>query len=195
MGYSTPGFFVLHHLPELAQIHVHWVSDAIQPSPFPSPPAFSLSQHQGLFSESTLDIRWPKHWASALASVLQMNFRVDFLLGWLVWSPCSPRDSEESSPTPQFKSINSLALSLLYGPTLTSMRDYWKNHSFDYMDLCWQTDVSIGLLTLYEYKWIKDLYRKAKTVKLSEENIGEKLQDTGFGNDLAYNTKSTGNQS
>ena len=63
------------------------------------------------------------------------------------------------------------------------------------MDLCWQTDVSIGLLTLYEYKWIKDLYRKAKTVKLSEENIGEKLQDTGFGNDLAYNTKSTGNQS
>ena len=63
------------------------------------------------------------------------------------------------------------------------------------MDLCWQTDVSIGILTLYEYKGIKDLYRKAKTIKFSEENIGEKLQDTGFGNDLPHNTKSTGNQS
>ena len=44
-------------------------------------------------------------------------------------------DSQESSPTPQFKSINSSALSLLYGPTLTSIHDYWKNHSFDYIDL------------------------------------------------------------
>ena len=51
-------------------------------------------------------------------------------------------DSQESSPTPQFKSINSLALSLLNGPTLTSIHDYWKNHSFDYTDLCWQSDVS-----------------------------------------------------
>ena len=50
---------------------------------------------------------------------------------WLVWSPCSPRDSPASSPTPQFKSINSSALSLLYGPVLTSIHDCWKNHSFD----------------------------------------------------------------
>ena len=47
-----------------------------------------------------------------------------------------------TSLTPQFKSINSLVLSLLYGPTLTSRHDYWKNHSFDYMDICWQSDVS-----------------------------------------------------
>ena len=59
-------------------------------------------------------------------------------------SPCSPRDSQESSPTPQFKSINSLALlCLLYGTTLTSKRDYWKNHSFDCMDLCQQINVSV----------------------------------------------------
>ena len=51
-----------------------------------------------------------------------------------IWSSCCPRDSQESSPAPQFKSISSLALSLLYGPTLTSIRDYWKNHSFDYME-------------------------------------------------------------
>ena len=61
----------------------------------------------------------------------QWTFRTDFLEDWLVGSPCSPRDSQESSPTPRFKSINSLMLSFLYGPTLTSIRDYWKNHSFD----------------------------------------------------------------
>ena len=51
-------------------------------------------------------------------------------------------DSQEPSPTKQFKSINPLALSLLYGPTLTSIHNYWKNHSFDYMDLCWESNVS-----------------------------------------------------
>ena len=61
----------------------------------------------------------------------QWIFRIDFLYDWLVWSPCCPRDSQESSPAPQFESINSLVLSLLYGPTLTSIHDYWKNHSFD----------------------------------------------------------------
>ena len=58
----------------------------------------------------------------------QWIFRVDFLKNWLVWYPCSPRDS--SSPPPQFENINSLALSLLYGPTLTSVHDYWKNHKW-----------------------------------------------------------------
>ena len=72
----------------------------------------------------------------------QRIFRVDFLQDWLVWSPCCPRDSEESSPTPQFKSIKSLALSLLYGPTLTSIYDYWKNHSSDCMDRCWHSGIS-----------------------------------------------------
>ena len=61
----------------------------------------------------------------------QWIFRTDFLQDWLVWSPCSPRNSKESSPTPQFKSINSLAISFLYDPTPTSIHDYWKNHSFD----------------------------------------------------------------
>ena len=68
-------------------------------------------------------------WASA--SALPMNIRNWFPLGWLVVSPCSPRDSQESSPTPQFKSINSSELSFLYSPTLTSIHDYWKNNSTD----------------------------------------------------------------
>ena len=62
---------------------------------------------------------------------LQWVFRTDFLQDWLVWSPWSPKSSQESSPTPQFKSISSLMLRFLYGPALTSIHDYWKNNSFD----------------------------------------------------------------
>ena len=72
----------------------------------------------------------------------QWIFKTDLLQNGLVGSPCSPRDSQESSPTPQFKSINSSVLSLLYGPTLTSIYDYCRNHSFYYTDVCWQSDVS-----------------------------------------------------
>ena len=130
MDCSTPGLPVHHQLPELAQTHVHWVGDAIQPS-HPllslSPPTFSLSQHQGLFQWVDSSHQVAKSMgASASTSVLPMNIQ-----GWLVWSPYSPRDSQESSPAPQFESINFLALSLLYGPSLTSILDYWKNHSFD----------------------------------------------------------------
>ena len=131
MDFSIPGVPVLHQLPELVQTHVHWVSDAIQPShslSSPSPPALNLSQHQGLF-------QWvcPSHQISKVLELqlhhqsFQWIFRTDFL----VWSPCWPRDSQESCPTPQFKSINSSALSFLYSPTLTSIHDYCENHSFD----------------------------------------------------------------
>ena len=60
----------------------------------------------------------------------QRNRRADLQNG-LVGSPCSPRDSQESSPTPQLKSLNSLVLSFLHSPTLTSIHDHWKNHSLD----------------------------------------------------------------
>ena len=72
----------------------------------------------------------------------QWIFRTDFLQDRLVGSPCSPRDSQESSPITQFRSINSSVLSFLHRPTLTSIHEYWKNHSFDYTDLCWQSNVS-----------------------------------------------------
>ena len=68
---------------------------------------------------------------SASASVLTKNIQDWFLLGWTGWISLTPRDSQESSPTPQFKSIDSLVLSFLYGPTLPSIHDHWKNHSFD----------------------------------------------------------------
>ena len=132
MHCSTPGIPVSHYLPEFAQ--THWVSDAIQPShPLspPSLPALNLSQHQSLF-----------HWISSsiqVAKVLEHQVQHqsfqwilmgDFLYNWLTWSPWCPRDSQSSS-APQFKSINSLAFIFLYGPTLTSIHDYWKKHSFD----------------------------------------------------------------
>ena len=113
MNCSTPGLPVHHQLPEFTQTHVHWVSDAIQPShPLSSPsPALNISQHQRLFK-----------WVSSSHQVVkvlefhlqhqffQWAFRTEFLLDGLVGSPCSPRDSQEYSPTPQFKSISSSVL-------------------------------------------------------------------------------------
>ena len=138
MNWSTHGFLVHHQIPQLAQTHLHRVSDAIQPShPLPSTsPAFNLSQ-SGYFLVSQL-FTWCDQniGASSSTSGLPMNIQNWFPLDWLVWSPCSPRDSQDSSPTPQFKSMNSLVLSLLYSPTLTSIYDYWKNRS------CHQSNVS-----------------------------------------------------
>ena len=72
---------------------------------------------------------------SASASVLPMNIQdwliFFFFYDWLIWSPCCPEDSQESSPISQFKSINFLAFSFLYSPALTSIHDHWKNHSLD----------------------------------------------------------------
>ena len=135
MNRSTPGLPVHHQLPEFTQTHVHWVSDAIQPShplSSPSPPAPNTPLHQGLF-------QWVNS-SHEVAKVLEFQLqhqsfqrtpRTDLLQNGLVGSSCSPRDSQESSPTPQFKTINSSVLSFLYSPTLTSIHDYWKNHSFD----------------------------------------------------------------
>ena len=130
MDCSTPGFPVHHQLQELAQTHVHQVGGVIQPShPLlsPSPPAFTLSQHQGLFQwvssshqvAKVLEFQLQHHF-------FQRNPRADLLQNGLVGSPCSPRDSQESSPTSHFRSINSSVLSFLYSPTLTSIYDYWE---------------------------------------------------------------------
>ena len=135
MNRSTPGLPVCHQLPEFTQTHIHRVDDTIQlshPLSSPSPPAHNPSQHQGLF-------QWVNS-SHEVAKVVEFQLqhqsfqctpRTDLLYDGLVGSPCSPRDSQESSPTPQFKSINSWALSLLHSPTLTSIHDHRKNHSLD----------------------------------------------------------------
>ena len=106
-------------------------------------PAFNLSQYQGLFK-----------WVSSsyqMAKVLELQpqdqsfqwiFRTDFLQDWLLGSPWSLRDSQEFSLKPHLKSINSSVFSFLYGPTITSIKDYLQKHSFDKMDFCWQSNVS-----------------------------------------------------
>ena len=108
MDCSLSGFPVHHQLLEFTQTHVHWVHDAIQPShPLSSPsfPVLNLSQHQGLFKQ----VSFPRQVAKVLElqhQSFQWILRNNFLYDWLVWSPCSPRYSQESSPTPWFKSIN-----------------------------------------------------------------------------------------
>ena len=97
-------------------------------------PAFNLYQHQSLFQWVSSSHQVPKVLELQLQhQSFQWIFRTDFLEDWLVWSPCSPRDSQESSPTPQFKSINSSVLRLLNGPTLTSVHDFWKNHRWTFV--------------------------------------------------------------
>ena len=130
-----PGLPVHHQLPEFTYTHAHRVGNAIQPShplSHPSPPAPNPSQHQSLF-------QWVNS-SHEVAKVLKFQLqhqsfqwtpRTDLLKDGLIGSPCSPRDYQESSPTPQFKSINSPVLSFLHSPTLTSIHDHWNNHSLD----------------------------------------------------------------
>ena len=128
---STPAFPFFQYLSEFAQTHVHGVSDAMQPSHRPHPLLLlHLSQPQGLFKRVSSLHQVAKVLEFQLQhQSFQWVFRTDLLWDELAGSPCSPRDSQESSPVPQLKSFNSLALSLVYGPTLTSILDYWKNMS------------------------------------------------------------------
>ena len=116
MNCSTPGLPVHHQLPEFTQTHVHEVGDAIQPShPLlsPSPPA-PISPSIRVFSnESTLRMRWPKYWNFSFSIIPSQEHRGLISL--------QSKGSQEFSPTTQFKSINSSALSFLYSPTLTSI--------------------------------------------------------------------------
>ena len=116
MDCSMPDFPVHHQIPEFTQTHVHWVDDAINylilclpllllPSIFPSIRVLS--------NESILHIRWPKYWSFSF-NISPSNEYSGLISFRMAGSPCSPRDSQESSSTPQFKSINSLALSFLF---------------------------------------------------------------------------------
>ena len=101
------------------------------PSIFPSIKVFS--------SESALCIRWPKYWSFSfnISPCSEHPGLISFRMDWL--DLLAVQGTLKSSPTQQFKSINSSVLSFLYSPTLTSIHDYWKNHSFD---LCWQSNVT-----------------------------------------------------
>ena len=129
MNCSTPGSSALLYLPEFTQIHVHWVTDAIYPilcHPL-LPLSLVLPIIRVFSSESALHIRWPNYWSFSFSNSPSkeysglISFRIDLAV----------HGTLDSSPPPKFKSINSLALSFLYGSNLTFIHDYWKNHSFD----------------------------------------------------------------
>ena len=134
MDCSTPGFPVHHQLPEITQTYLHRASDAIQPThPLSSPSPASIFPSIRIFSnELAFHIRWPKYWSFSFSISPSNEYSGLFSFRINQFDcPCSPRDSQESSPIPQFKSIISSALSFLHSPTLTFIHDYWKNHSFD----------------------------------------------------------------
>ena len=136
MNSSTPGLPVHHQLPESSQTHVHRVDDVIQPSH----PLLSLVLLPSIFpsirvfsNESALCIRWPKHWSFSfrISPSNEHPRLIPFRMDWLDFLAVQGTDSQESPPTPQFKSINSSVLSFLYIPTLTSLHDKWKKNSLD----------------------------------------------------------------
>ena len=143
MDCSMPAFLALHYLPELAQNHVYWVSDAIQPSrPLspPSPPALNLSQHQGLF-------QWVGffHQMATVLELPQQSFQwifrlISFRIDW--FDLLAVQGTLRS-----LLQLHNLKASILQQsaffmvPTFTSVHEYWKKHIFDHTHLCWQSDV------------------------------------------------------
>ena len=89
-------------------------------------------------NEFALYIRWPKYWGFSISPFNEYSGSISFRIDWFDLYAVQEK-TQESSPAPHFENINSLVLSLLYG--LRSIHDYWKNHSLDYTDLCWQSDV------------------------------------------------------
>ena len=130
---SRPGFPVHHQLSEPTQTHVHRVGDAIQPfHPLSSPslPIFPLIRV--FSSESVLCIRWPKHWSfsSSISPSNESSGLISFRIDWLDLLTFQ-RTLRSLLQHHSSKKISSSVLSFLYGPTLTSLHDYWKNHCFD----------------------------------------------------------------
>ena len=148
MNYSMPYHPVHHQLPELAQTHIHWVSDDIQTSqPLSSPSlVLNFSSIRVFSSESVLCIRWPECWGFGfnISPSNEYSGLISFRMDGL--DLLAVQGTQDPSPTPQFKSINSSVLSFLYSPTLTSIHDYWKNHSF-----------AISCSTTSNLPWFMDL--------------------------------------
>ena len=137
MDCSMSGSSVLPYLPELAQIHDHFVSDTIWTSHLLLLLSSSIFPRIRVFSkELDVQIRWPKYWSFSLSNKLSSEFSgfISFRIDWFdllaVQGTLKSLLQHHNSKASIFS-----ALTLLYGPTLTSIRDYWKNHSFDYVNI------------------------------------------------------------
>ena len=123
--------------PGACSTHVHLFGDAIQPShslSSPSPPVFNRSQHQGLIQWVIFSYQWPRYWSFNFSISLSNEY--SGLISFTVDRVDLPavQETQKSSPTLHFKSINSSVLSFLYSPTLISTHDYRKKHSFEYVE-------------------------------------------------------------
>ena len=133
MDCSTPGFPVHHQLPELAQTHVYLVDDAIQlsyPLSPPSPPAFNLSQHQVFSSDSVLHIRWPKYWSFSF-SISPCNEYLGLISFRTDWFELLVVQRTLKSLLQHHSSKVSVIRCSAFFMALTSIHDYWNNHSID----------------------------------------------------------------
>ena len=141
---STPGFPVHHQLPELDQTYVHRVGDAIQlPHPLSSlSPAIILPSFRVFSNESVLHIRWPECWSFILSISPSNEYSglISFMMDWL--DLLAVQGTLKCFLQHHSSKASILQHSAFYSPTLTSTCDYWKNHSFDYMDLSWKSNVS-----------------------------------------------------
>ena len=153
MNRSTPGLPVHHQLLEFTQTHVHLVGDAIQPShtlTFPFPPAPNPFPASVFSNESTLHMRWPKYWSFSFSINPSKEHPglISFRMDWL--DLLAVQGTIKSSLQHHTSKASILWCSAFFNsPTLTSIHDYWKNHSLDYMDLCWQSNVSAFEYAIY----------------------------------------------
>ena len=131
ISWSLPKFMSIASVMPSSHL-ILWLPLLLLPSIFPSIRDFS--------NESVVGIRWPKYWSISFS--ISPSNKYSGLISLKVWSPCSPRDFQQSSPSPQFKGINSSAFYLLYSPAVITGHDHWEDHSLDYIDLCQQSNVS-----------------------------------------------------
>ena len=146
MNCSTPDFPVVHYLPEFAETHVHWVSDTIQPSHPLLPPFLFLSIFPSIrvfSSESALCIRWPKCWSFSFSISPSNEYSGLILLRWTGWISLLSKGLPRVFSNNRVKKHHSLVLDLLYGLTVISVHDYWKNYGLDCMNLCQQSNISV----------------------------------------------------
>ena len=133
-----------HCLSEFAQTYVPLVGDAIQPPPLlsPSPPACNLFQNQGFSDESVLHIRWPKYWSFSFSISLSNEYYELISFSIDQFDLPAVQGTLKSLLQHHSSKASILGYSACFIVQLTSIHDYWKNHSFDYTELCHQNDVS-----------------------------------------------------
>ena len=141
MDCSMPDLPVPHHLLKFAQVHVHWISNAIQPyHALTTSFLHSIFPSTGDFSSGSAVCRWLKYWSFSIHPSNEYSGLISLKIDW--FALLTVQRFSGVFLAPQFKGINSLVLCLLYGPALTTVCDHWEDHSLDCTDLCQPSDVS-----------------------------------------------------